>query len=192
MGAKGGGKGGFGKGGAGADPTKSRGRRRTKAKAAPVPPAEDDDDDDTTRSAALTDVRRMGQKCPHTLTDVLPHVLEFARDQHGSRFLQSRLDDGADVEEKQKVFEAVRAEAASLANDPFGNFVIQKFFDVGTVEQRKLLVQNLFDKLLHLSQETHGCRVIQKAIQHVPRESQLHLAELLQNNVIPCIESMHG
>merc|ERR1719264_216709 len=69
---------------------------------------------------------------------------------------------------------------------------LQKFFDVGTVDQRKRLVTELFPKLLHLSQERHGCRVIQKAIQHVPRESQVQMAEMLRGNVILCIECMHG
>lgn len=46
--------------------------------------------------------------------------------------------------------------------------------------------------MLQLSQETHGCRVIQRAIARAPRESQLQIADKLRDHVIPCIESMHG
>jgi len=68
----------------------------------------------------------------------------------------------------------------------------RSFFDIGTVDQKKEIVGELYPKLLVLATETHGCRVIQKAIQHVPRESQLVMASKLKENVVACIESMHG
>lgn len=180
--------------------TKSRGRRRVKTKggrdrgSSPGPSAEaTTEEHDPNRSAALTEVRNKGTKCKLTLKEVLPDILEFAQDQHGSRYLQSKLDD-ATPEEKQAVFDTILPQAPSLASDAFGNWVVQKFFDfdIGTLDQRKALVNELLPKLLSLSNETHGCRVVQKAIQHVPRESQLAIAGKLKENVIGCIESMHG
>jgi len=175
--------------------TKSRGRRRLKAKAAreaaSAPFDVADDDANASRSELLNELRKQHSKCKLTVEEILPSISEFMQDQHGSRFLQSKLDE-ASPQERQLMFEAILADAASHAGDVFGNFVIQKFFDVGTVEQRRVLAQQLIPDLLKLSCETHGCRVVQKAIQHVPRESQLAIAGKLGEDVIGCIESMHG
>merc|ERR1740129_1801028 len=60
------------------------------------------------------------------------------------------------------------------------------------MDQRRALVNKLIPELLKLSCEGVGCRVIQKAIQHASRESQLMIASELGKNVVACIESMHG
>lgn len=43
------------------------------------------------------------------------------------------------MKEKQAVFEEVIAHAQSLMVDVFGNYVIQKFFEFGTTEQKNQL-----------------------------------------------------
>merc|ERR1740129_163315 len=110
-------------------------RRRGKAKgtrAASPTTAEKDDAVNPNRSAALTEVRKQSGKATHiSLTDVLPHVIEFAMDQHGSRFLQNKLDEATDPE-RVLVFEEIVPETKKLAGDVFGNFVIQKLFECGT------------------------------------------------------------
>jgi len=186
--AKGGGKGckGDGKG-------KGNRRRGTKTKGAQDRAGSpgSDGDDDPDRSAALNQVRKEGAKSKIPLREVLPHLLEFARDSHGSRFLQNALV-SAEKDDKQSIFLGIQGSFIALANDPHGNFVVQHLFDVGSVDQKKEIVAELYPKLLVLANETHGCRVIQKAIQHVPRESQLMMATKLKENVVACIESMHG
>mmetsp|Transcript_43603 Transcript_43603/g.109466 ORF Transcript_43603/g.109466 Transcript_43603/m.109466 type:complete len:544 (+) Transcript_43603:101-1732(+) len=188
----GGGKGG-GKGAKGDGKGRGKTRRGNKPKGAQdragSPGSAGDDDPD--RSAALRQVRKEGAKSKIPLGEVLPHVLEFARDSHGSRFLQSTLD-AAEKDDKQLIFSGIQGNFIALANDAHGNFVVQKFFDIGSVDQKKEIVTELYPKLLVLANETHGCRVVQKAIQHVPRESQLVMATKLKENVVACIESMHG
>ena len=56
--------------------------------------------------------------------------MEFAGDQHGSRFIQQKLET-ASLEEKQIVFEELLPNALQLMTDVFGNYVIQKFFEHG-------------------------------------------------------------
>merc|ERR1719183_2031323 len=155
--------------------SKERTRRRGKGKTArdragspvnqsPTTPAQDDNNPN--RSLALTEVRKQGTKCKLTVQEVLPHVIEFAQDQHGSRYLQTKLEEKETTEaEKEEVVKAVLLEAPKLASDVFANFVVQKLFDIGTSEQKRLLVLELKDELLRLSKETYGCRVVQKAIQ---------------------------
>ncbi len=51
------------------------------------------------------------------------HITEFSGDQHGSRFIQQKLET-ASSEEKQKVFgEIVPNSIKQLIQDVFGNYV---------------------------------------------------------------------
>jgi pumilio RNA-binding family len=170
---------------------KTGGRRRAKGKgedAGPEPMAEDLDPN---MSKNLMEVRKSGLKIKLTIKDLKADLLEFAQDQSGSKYLQSKLDE-ASPEERQEVLSIISQHAPTLANDAFGNFVIQKFFDIGTADQKKALLEDLLPKVLTLSTDQHGCRVVQKAITSVPRWDQVRIAERLQENVIGCIESMHG
>lgn len=49
----------------------------------------------------------------------------ISADQHGSRFIQQKLE-SCSAEEKAAVFEEVLPHAATLMTDVFGNYVIQK------------------------------------------------------------------
>lgn len=173
-------------------------RRRGKAKTGPRERANesggeaDDANANGNRSAALLEVRKHGTKCKLSVAEVLANVVEFATDQHGSRYLQTKLDDLNNEEEKQAIFTSLIPEVPRLASDVFGNFVVQKLFDIASAEQKKALAIALQSDILKLSTETYGCRVIQKAIQHVSRESQLLLAGELKSHVLTCIENMHG
>jgi hypothetical protein len=154
----------------------------------------DTDEANAARSAELVEVRKVGAtKCKLPLAKVLPHIQEFALDQHGSRFLQLKLesDDTSDVE-KNQVFEAILPEAAKLASDSFAHFVVQKLFEKGTEEQKERLVLQLKDDIGRLCKESCGCRVIQKAIHHLLRDTQLVIAKELEKDVIGCIENPHG
>lgn len=46
--------------------------------------------------------------------------------------------------------------------DVFGNYVIQKFFEHGDQNQKKLLANKMKGEVLALSTGMYGCRVVQK------------------------------
>lgn len=55
--------------------------------------------------------------------DIYGHIVEFSGDQHGSRFIQQKLESSTS-EEKQGVFdEIVPDNALQLIQDVFGNYV---------------------------------------------------------------------
>ena len=55
--------------------------------------------------------------------DIFGHIVEFSGDQHGSRFIQQKLEEATD-EEKQRVFdEIVPMKTTQLIQDVFGNYV---------------------------------------------------------------------
>ena len=76
------------------------------------------------------------------MREISNHIVEFSQDQHGSRFIQQKLERAA-AGEKQLVFQEILSAAYSLMTDVFGNYVIQKFFEFGSPEQKNQLVNKV-------------------------------------------------
>ena len=91
----------------------------------------------TGRSKLLEDFRN-NRYSNLQLRDLTNHIVEFSQDQHGSRFIQQKLE-RASAAEKQLVFNEIISSAYNLMTDVFGNYVIQKFFEFGTPEQKQTL-----------------------------------------------------
>ena len=70
------------------------------------------------------------------LTEVF--LLGCSADQHGSRFIQQKLET-ANPEDKNMVFQEVLPRALTLMTDVFGNYVIQKVGGTGRVEALDVL-----------------------------------------------------
>jgi mRNA-binding protein PUF3 len=93
-----------------------------------------------------------------TLQNIWGHVVEFSGDQHGSRFIQQRLET-ASVEERQKLFDEIMPNAYALMTDLFGNYVTQKMFENGDQRQKAALAKQMEGRVLTLSMQMYGCRV---------------------------------
>ena len=75
------------------------------------------------RSRLLEEFRTNRQ--PHLqLRDIINHFVEFSMDQHGSRFIQQKLE-RATPPEKDLVFREILPSCHTLMTDVFGNYVIQ-------------------------------------------------------------------
>ncbi|XP_061355841.1 pumilio homolog 6, chloroplastic-like isoform X2 [Gastrolobium bilobum] len=125
------------------------------------------------------------------LSDIIGHIVEFSADQHGSRFIQQKLEN-CGVEEKALVFKEVLPHASKLMTDVFGNYVIQKFFEHGSPEQRRELASRLAGQILPLSLQMYGCRVIQKALEVIEPEQKAQLVRELDGNVMRCVRDQNG
>lgn len=125
------------------------------------------------------------------LSDITGHIVEFSSDQHGSRFIQQKLEN-CSVEEKASVFKEVLPHASRLMTDVFGNYVIQKFFEYGSPDQRKELANQLTGQILNLSLQMYGCRVIQKALEVIELEQKAQLVRELDGNVMRCVRDQNG
>ena len=71
------------------------------------------------------------------------------------------------------VFKEILESAYSLMTDVFGNYVIQKFFEFGTPDQKQTLAQRVRGHVLPLALQMYGCRVIQKALESIPSDMQV-------------------
>ncbi|KAK1434818.1 hypothetical protein QVD17_00572 [Tagetes erecta] len=129
--------------------------------------------------------RRLG------LSDIFGHIVEFCGDQHGSRFIQQKLET-CSSEEKESVFKEVLPNASRLITDVFGNYVIQKFFEYGSGEQRRVLANQLEGQILPLSLQMYGCRVIQKALDVIEVEQKIKLVRELDGHVLRCVRDQNG
>lgn len=88
------------------------------------------------------------------------------------RFIQQKLE-RASASEKAMVFKEILESAYSLMTDVFGNYVIQKFFEFGTPDQKQTLAQRVRGHVLPLALQMYGCRVIQKALESIPSDMQV-------------------
>lgn len=88
-------------------------------------------------------------------------IADFAADRAGSRFIQDKLQ-SASSEEKAEVWRELMEELMPLMTDVYGNYVVQKFFEHGTQEQKTSMAGIIKKNMLRLSENKYGCRVVQK------------------------------
>ena len=88
------------------------------------------------------------------------------------RFIQQKLEHSS-LTEKALIFSEILSAAYSLMMDVFGNYVIQKFFEFGTTEQKQTLAQRVRGHVLALALHMYGCRVIQRALESIPADMQV-------------------
>ncbi|CAO3681480.1 unnamed protein product [Umbelopsis ramanniana] len=162
----------------------------TRGKNQPVRPPNQADIGSSMRSQLLEEFRNTkNRKCE--LKDIAGHIVEFSGDQHGSRFIQQKLET-ANSEEKQLVFEEIIPNALQLMTDVFGNYVVQKFFEHGNQMQKSVLAKQMEGHVLTLSLQMYGCRVVQKALEHVLTEQQASLVRELDGTVLKCVRDQNG
>ncbi|KAK9488899.1 armadillo-type protein [Lipomyces starkeyi] len=171
-------------------PNPSVSRRTSVAISAPVSVASSDDFPHGVRSALLEEFRSSKGK-KYELKDIYGHVVEFSGDQHGSRFIQQRLET-ANSDEKETIFNEIRSNSLQLMTDVFGNYVIQKFFEHGNQMQKTILAKQMEGHIINLSLQMYGCRVVQKAIEHVLVEQQAKLVKELDGHVLRCVKDQNG
>ncbi|KAF9421916.1 mRNA binding protein puf3 [Podila epigama] len=143
------------------------------------------------RSALLEDFRSNKSNKKYELKDIAGSVVEFSGDQHGSRFIQQKLETATEAE-KTMVFEEILPHALHLMTDVFGNYVIQKFFEHSRQEHKAILAKQMEGHVLSLALQMYGCRVVQKGLEHVQSEQQAILVKELDGNALKCVKDQNG
>lgn len=127
------------------------------------------------RDSLVEDFRNTyGKSRQWSLRDLTGHVVAFCQDQHGSRFIQQRLEECADSD-KQIVFDEIIPAAQQLMTDVFGNYVLQKLFEYGNADQCESLAELLKGQAVILAMQMYGCRVVQKALEYVNTDRLIEL-----------------
>ncbi|KAF5129985.1 Pumilio 3 [Metarhizium anisopliae] len=158
----------------------------------PVRPSRDQDPGKGVRSVLLDEFRLSNKSNKrYELKDIYNHLVEFSGDQHGSRFIQQKLE-SANSDEKDQVFREIEPNAIQLMKDVFGNYVVQKFFEHGNQVQKKVLAEKMKGKVVDLSVQVYACRVVQKALEHVLVEQQAELTKELEPEILRVIRDQNG
>jgi mRNA-binding protein PUF3 len=137
---------------------------------------------------------------------IFGHVVEFSGDQHGSRFIQTKLDT-CSAEDKDKLIEEIIPNAYQIMTDVFGNYVTQKMFETGDQKQNKSLAKCMEGYVYKLSTQMYGCRVrlgwkcckdaadiqvVQKAFEHILVEQRDQLVKELEPHILECTRSSNA
>lgn len=126
------------------------------------------------------------------LKDIHGHIVELSCDQHGSRFLQRKLE-MVDTAEREMVFAEIVGSVTMLVSDAFANYVVQKFFEFGSTQQRRAILARLQGRLLPLTLDLYGCRVMQKAFECCLADEQAEMIrELGPENLVQCSMNENG
>ncbi|GAA86319.1 mRNA binding protein Pumilio 2 [Aspergillus luchuensis IFO 4308] len=152
----------------------------------------DHDPSQVVRSPVLEEFRAQnkGNK-RYELKDIYGHIVEFSGDQHGSRFIQQKLET-ANSDEKEQVFREIQPNSLQLMTDVFGNYVVQKLFEHGNQTQKKILANQMKGHILSLSTQMYGCRVVQKALEHILTDQQASMVKELESHVLRCVRDQNG
>ncbi|KAI1661896.1 ARM repeat-containing protein [Daldinia decipiens] len=158
----------------------------------PVRPSRDQDPGKGVRSVLLEEFRGNAKSNKrYELKDIYNHIVEFSGDQHGSRFIQEKLQT-ANSDEKDQVFREIEPNTLQLMKDVFGNYVIQKFFEHGNQVQKKIIASQMKGKVAELSTQMYACRVVQKALEHVLVEQQHEIVEELKPDIMRIVKDQNG
>ena len=92
--------------------------------------------------------------------------------------MQQKLK-SATQEQKQLIFKAIFRQVYALMTNRFGNFLVQRLFELGTPEQIKAVADKMRGHIFELTCEPFGCHVVQKALDCVEEASKAELVSEL-------------
>ncbi|KAK4537046.1 hypothetical protein CDCA_CDCA10G3071 [Cyanidium caldarium] len=114
-------------------------------------------------------------------------IVALARDQHGGRFLQAKIEQGR-REDIDRIFHQCLPHYVELMQDPFGNYLCQKLFEHCTDEQKLQLLQQSAAYLATVSMNAHGTRAVQRMVECASSPEQ---TQVLCNALAPyCVSLM--
>ena len=136
-----------------------------------------------TRSPFVQEVLE-GKRGIPPASELRGYIVEMSSDQDGSRLIQRFLDIPSNVED---IAQEILPAAKELMGDVFGNYVVQKIFQVGSPEVHQQLAAMMRGSVLDMSLQTYGCRVVQKALDHVSENERKVMALELHGHVPQCV-----
>ena len=125
------------------------------------------------------------------ISELKGHMVELAKDQFGSRHLQTKIQESSS-QEKQLIFDEIKDSAFALTTDVFGNYVIQMLIQNGNEEHRNELIEKIKGQVKKLSLDMYGCRCVQKAIEVGTLEQKVVLISEIKPYIAECVESQNA
>ncbi|KAK3012334.1 hypothetical protein RJ639_011635 [Escallonia herrerae] len=111
------------------------------------------------------------------LGDLEGKMSVWAKDQYGCLFLQKKVEEGK-PEDIELIFSELKDHIGELMVDQFGNYLIQKLFELCNEEQMtQILISVIRDdhSLKNICHDTHGTSAMQKFLEHLTTHDQRSL-----------------
>ncbi|RRT54874.1 hypothetical protein B296_00047000 [Ensete ventricosum] len=140
------------------------------------------------------DVKSSGLKYD-SLNNAIGKIHMLAKDQNGCRFLQQIFNEG-NQEDVDMLFLEIIDHVVEIMMDPFGNYLVQKLVDVCREEQITHIIHEISqgaDKLLKISCNQHGTRVVQKILETIKSPVQFSMiVSALKPVIVLLIKNNNG
>ncbi|KAH7836403.1 hypothetical protein Vadar_000817 [Vaccinium darrowii] len=104
-------------------------------------------------------------------------IVRMAKDQYGSRFLQTKFEDPKE-DEIRMVLSEVIDHLGELMGDQFGNYIVQKLVKLCNEKQRTLMFWAITKtpfQLISICLDRHGTRLVQRLLENITSQQQISL-----------------
>ena len=127
---------------------------------------------------------------------ILDNLTIFLKEQNKCRIVQEKLEEKKnDPNFIGKFFHNIESALFEIINHQFGNYVIQKFFDIMINQKNKTLITSFFAKiqneLFKISVNSYGTRVFQKALEKLDESNYENFETEELNTIIHNLIEKH-
>ena len=127
---------------------------------------------------------------------ILDNLTIFLKEQNKCRIVQEKLEEKKnDHNFIGKFFHNIESVLFEIINHQFGNYVIQKFFDIMINQKNKTLITSFFAKiqneLFKISVNSYGTRVFQKALEKLDESNYENFETEELNTIIHNLIEKH-
>ncbi|KAL6493363.1 hypothetical protein OROGR_032497 [Orobanche gracilis] len=114
------------------------------------------------------------------VTTFFDQVVTLSTHPYGCRVIQRVLEHCMDETTQSKVMEEILGAVSMLAQDQYGNYVVQHVLEHGKPHERSTIIQELAGKIVQMSQQKFASNVVEKCLTFGdPSERQLLVNEML-------------
>ncbi|XP_024966409.1 pumilio homolog 2-like [Cynara cardunculus var. scolymus] len=98
------------------------------------------------------------------ITTFFDQVVTLSTHPYGCRVIQRVLEHCEDPETQSKVMDEILACVSMLAQDQYGNYVVQHVLEHGKPNERSIIIQELAGKIVQMSQQKFASNVVEKCL----------------------------
>ncbi|TPX33393.1 hypothetical protein SmJEL517_g03742 [Synchytrium microbalum] len=126
------------------------------------------------------------------LEELVGAIYAISRDQHGCRYLQTKLEEHNE-KNLNLIFAEIYSHIGELMTDAFANYLCQKIFHFCSDEQRTVIVDAIAPDLVRISMNSHGTRAVQKLLDVLSSPEQIRKVVLaLSTNVVALMKASYS
>ena len=124
---------------------------------------------------------------------ILPLFRNSCVSPHGTRVVQKLIDRIIMNPPLLEQFNlALAKDLVSIAKDPYGNHVIQKYLTVVFYPQNSVIIDIIIENILEITNSKHGCCVTQKCISEGNEVQKKKMLSVIEENLFDIITNQFG